>query len=184
VRNREIGLNYDTATTSTSFTLYRNDIENLIQWYPDDPSHPDTSFYHPANVGKARLEGGTLTVRHRIGNVTLHASVDIQNHKDVTTGKYLILRSKQHGTIGFDHQWGRLTWGADVLASGSRFNDEANTVELGGYATVALRADYRLDNDFTLFAKAGNIFDREYELRKDYATAGRTLFVGVRYQPK
>lgn len=183
-RNREIGLNYDTAATSASFTLYRNEIDNLIQWLADDPSDPSNFSWHPTNVGKARLEGGTLTGRHRIGNVTLHASVDIQNHKDITTGKYLVLRSKRHGTVGFDHQWGRVTWGADVLASGSRFNDAANAVELGGYATVALRADYRLDNDLTLFAKAGNIFDREYELRKDYATAGRTLFVGVRYQPK
>ena len=183
-RNREVGLNYDTAATNVSFTLYRNDVDNLIQWYPDDPSDPGNSLWHPANVGRARLEGGTLTGRHRIGSVTLHASLDIQNHKDVTTGKYLVLRSKLHGTVGFDHQWGRLTWGADVLASGSRFNDAANTEELGGYATAALRADYRLDSDWTLFAKAGNIFDREYELSKDYATAGRTLFVGVRYQPK
>ena len=182
-RNREIGLNYDTAVSSASLTLYRNDIDNLIQWRPD-PSDPFNLSWHPDNIGKASLEGGTLTGRHSIGDVTLRASLDVQNHKDETTGKYLILRAKQHGTVGLDHRLGKLTWGADVLASGSRYNDTANTQKLGGYAIVSLRADYRLDHDLTLFAKAGNIFDRHYELRQDYATAGRTLFVGVRYQPK
>jgi len=36
----------------------------------------------------------------------------------------------------------------------------------------------------TFFARAGNILDKKYELRKDYDTAGRTVFVGVRYHPK
>lgn len=183
-RNREVGLNYDTATTSASLTVYRNEIDNLIQWRPDDPTDPFNFSWHPDNIGKARLEGGTLTARHSMGNITLRGSLDIQNHKDEATGKYLILRAKHHGTVGFDHTLGNLTWGADVLASGARFNDADNTRKLGGYSTVALRADYRLDHDFTLFAKAGNIFDRKYELRQDYATAGRTLSVGVRYQPK
>lgn len=183
-RNREVGVNYDTARTSAALTAYRNDIENLIQWTPDAPADPFNYSSHPNNVGQARLEGATLTARQTIGGITLRASLDIQSDKDQSSGKYLILRSKRHGTLGFDQSLGKLTWGADLLASGSRYNDVANTQTLGGYATVSLRADYRLDHDLTVFAKAGNIFDREYEPRKDYASAGRTLFVGLRYQPK
>jgi vitamin B12 transporter len=183
-RNREIGISHDSAATSASLTLYRNDIDNLIQWRPDDPSDPFNFSYHPDNIGKARLEGATISARHRIGNVTLRGSFDLQDPKDLSSEKLLILRAKKHGLLGFDHQLGKLSWGADVLASDSRFNDVANTQKLGGYATVSLRADYRLEYGLTLFAKAGNIFDRDYELRKDYATAGRTVFVGLRYQPK
>ena len=65
-----------------------------------------------------------------------------------------------------------------------RYNDKNNTQELDGYATVSLRADYRLEKDVTLFARIGNLFNKEYELKQDYETAGRTIFVGVRYQPK
>ena len=183
-RNREIGLNFDAAATSASLSLYRNDVDDLIQWTPDDPSDPFGMAYHPNNVGKARLQGATLSARHAIGNLTLRGSLDVQSAKDETTGKYLVLRAKYHGTLGFDHKIGNFTWGADVLASGSRYDDSANNNEIGGFATVALRADYRLDHDLTLFAKAGNVFDRQYELRQDYATPGRTLFVGLRYQPK
>ena len=182
-RNREIGVNYETANTSLALTLYRNDVENLIQWRPDDPANP-WSPWHPDNVGQARLEGGTLTGKQRIGDFTLRASLDLQNPKDRETGKYLVHRARQHGTLGFDHAYGKLTWGADLIASGMRYNDTANTQELGGYTTVNLRADYRLEKDLSLFARVGNLFDKEYELKRDYATPGRTVFLGIRYQPK
>ena len=65
-----------------------------------------------------------------------------------------------------------------------RYNDKDNKQVLGGYAIVNLRADYRLEKDVSLFARVGNLFDKEYELKRDYETAGRTVFVGIRYQPK
>ena len=182
-RNREAGIHYDTAATSASLTVYRNMVDNLIQWRPDDPSDPWNFSWHPDNVGKARLEGVTLAGRHVVGDVTLRASLDVQDHTDETTGKQLILRARRHGSVGFDHRVGKLTWGAEVFASGARYNDAENTQKLGGYATLGLRADYRLDKELTFFARAGNVFDKKYELRKDYDTAGRTVFVGVRYQP-
>jgi len=182
-RNREIGLNYEKGLARASVTLYRNDIEDLIQWAADDPSDP-YSPWHPTNVSQARLEGLTLSGRYQWGDVSLRGSFDLQSDKNQATDKYLVLRARQHGTLGFDHVLGRLSWGADVLASGARYNDPANTNRLGGYATVSLYADYRLEHGLTLFAKAGNVFDKQYELREDYSTAGRTVFVGLRYQPK
>lgn len=183
-RNREAGLHYDTAATSASLTVYRNIVENLIQWRPDDPSDPWNFSWHPDNVGEAKLQGVTLAGRHVFGDVTLRASLDVQDHTDETTGKQLILRARRHGSVGFDHRFGKLTWGAELFASGARYNDAENTQRLGGYTTLGLRADYRLDKELTFFARAGNIFDKKYELRKDYDTAGRTVFVGVRYQPR
>ena len=75
-RNREIGLNYETASTSVAFTLYRNDVDNLIAWAPVDPNNMWGDWL-PYNIGKARLEGGTLSGKHRIGNLTLRASLDL-----------------------------------------------------------------------------------------------------------
>ena len=182
-RNREVGVTYETAATSIALTLYRNDVDNLIAWAPVDPNNTWGDWL-PYNVGKARLEGGTLTGKQRIGDFTLRASLDIQNPKDRDTGNLLPQRAREHGTLGFDHAYGKLTWGADVLASGMRYNDKDNKQVLGGYAIVNLRADYRLEKDVSLFARVGNLFDKEYELKRDYETPGRTVFVGVRYQPK
>lgn len=182
-RNREIGLNYESAASQAAITVYRNDVDNLIQWRPDDLADP-WSPWHPTNVGAARLQGITLTARHVLGTVTLRGSMDFQDHRDTATDLQLVLRSRRHGTLGFDHRIGKLSWGADLFASGARFNDAANTRKLGGYATLGLHADYRLERSLTLFARAGNLFDRSYELRQDYANAGRTVFVGVRYEPR
>jgi vitamin B12 transporter len=54
----------------------------------------------------------------------------------------------------------------------------------GGYGLVNLYADYRLQRDWVLFARANNIFDKDYETADNYATAGANVFVGVRYAPK
>jgi len=62
-----------------------------------------------------------------------------------------------------------------------RYEDTANTQRLGGYGLVNLVADYRLDREWVLFARANNLFDKRYEGAKDYAVAGSSLFVGVRY---
>ena len=68
--NREIGLNYEKGPASASLTLYRNEIEDLIQWAADDPSD-DYSPWHPMNVSQARLEGLTLNGRYQWRDVTL-----------------------------------------------------------------------------------------------------------------
>jgi vitamin B12 transporter len=49
---------------------------------------------------------------------------------------------------------------------------------------VNLSASYRVAADWTIFARANNIFDKDYELVRDFATPGTNVFVGVRYSPK
>ena len=159
-RSREIGLNYDAARTSASLTIYRNDIDDMIEWAPVSGGG---GLWLPSNVGEARITGGTLSGQHDFGSIKVHANLDIQNPKDRNTEKYLRHRAKRHASVGFDHAVGKFSWGADVQASGKRYNDTANKEELSGYVTVGLRVAYQLDHDLTLFAKAGNIFNKEYE---------------------
>ena len=37
-----------------------------------------------------------------------------------------------------------------------------------------------MPHDVTLFARADNVFDKNYELAAGYATGGATVFAGVR----
>ena len=55
---------------------------------------------------------------------------------------------------------------------------------LGGYGIVNLHGQYAIDKGWNLFARANNVFDKRYELRRDYAVAGASVFVGVRYEPQ
>ena len=53
---------------------------------------------------------------------------------------------------------------------------------MGGYAIVNLNAEYALAPHWALFAVAGNVFNKHYELAADFNTMGANLFAGVRYR--
>ena len=80
--------------------------------------------------------------------------------------------------------YGAWNFGTEWQLVGDRYDDANNTVKLGGYGLVNLTADYRLEKDLTLFAKANNVFNKTYELARDFATPGASVFVGIRYAQK
>ncbi len=53
---------------------------------------------------------------------------------------------------------------------------------MGGYGIVNLTFEWTLGHGCTLFARADNVFDKNYELAAGYATGGATVFAGVRAQ--
>jgi vitamin B12 transporter len=173
-KSAEVGINRDTATGSLALTAYKTRVTDLIEWQ-------FTTIFSPVNVGTAELRGLSLSGRQRYGDTTVRASADLQDHKNADTDKQLTLRARRHGSLGIDHQFGGSTVGADLIAVGPRYNNEANTVELAGYALLNLRADYRLGERWTVFGRVDNALDRDHEVRWGYATAGRTLFAGIRY---
>ena len=61
----------------------------------------------------------------------------------------------------------------------ARFSDR-----LGGYSTLDLRLEYAIAPAWTLQAKVGNVFDRDYETVAWYNQAGRTYGLSLRYQPQ
>jgi vitamin B12 transporter len=67
-----------------------------------------------------------------------------------------------------------------VLSSG-RFDHAGGTTRLPGYGLVNLHASLALNRGWSVFGRIGNLFDKDYELAKNYATERRTLFAGVRY---
>ncbi|MET0094117.1 MAG: hypothetical protein ABW120_11310, partial [Sedimenticola sp.] len=62
-------------------------------------------------------------------------------------------------------------------------NNPANTVRLGGYATLDLRASYRLNPEWLVRSTIDNLFDRDYETSDGYPMPGREFFVSIIYQP-
>jgi vitamin B12 transporter len=108
-------------------------------------------------------------------------ALDFQNPRDDTTGKLLARRSQRHATLAADYAVGALKAGAEWVLSGRRFEDAANTTVLGGYGMLNLVASYAVARDWTVIGRWNNVTDKNYELARDYATAGSNVFVGVRY---
>ena len=187
-RNRDLGLTYEATDVSASATLYYNSITNLIDFVPGTAP---TFIGTMDNVDGATIKGATFQYRRRSGEWDWSAVYDVLSAHDDATGRVLQRRAPRTGNFLLRRHFGRLEIGTQLAATSSRFNDRANSQRLGGYSVVNLNADYRLDNDWSLQAKLGNLFDKDYVVVRstlapynDYAVAGRSLFVSVRYAPK
>jgi vitamin B12 transporter len=70
--------------------------------------------------------------------------------------------------------------GVEFVASSLRYDDPDNFVKMGGYGFVNLTAEWAFSPGVTLFARANNIFDKNYQLAAGFGTGGRTVFAGLR----
>jgi vitamin B12 transporter len=137
----------------------------------------------PQNVDRAALDGVTLGAEVRTSDgATIAASLDVQSPQNDLTGKLLPRRARQHGALAVGCPVGPVRVGLEVVASSLRYDDAENEVKMGGYAIVNLTAEWVLGRDMSLFARANNVLDKNYELAAGYATGGATVFAGVRAQ--
>lgn len=179
-RNIEAGFHYVDGTSSLGAVAYQNEVSNLIT-YVNGPGACASPYGCYDSVARARYEGITLSGTYALAGVNLRASVDFQNPKDLDTGKELARRARRHLTLGADTQAAGWHLGAELQASGKRFDDVANTTELGGYAVVNLSASTRIARDVTLLARVDNLADKDYQTARTYATEGRTLYLGLKW---
>ncbi len=177
--NREVALHYEVEKHHASLTYYQNKISDLVEWAPNS-----SGLWFPANVAKAELTGWTLAYDGQLASYKLNASLDLQNPQDTDRNTLLRYRAKEIAKFGVSREFGPFTAGAEVLASGKRYNDIANTQELGGYALLNLHGSYRVARDWSLFARLNNVFDKQYVQVSNYTTPGFNAFVGIRYSPQ
>ena len=179
-RNLEAGVYWNEsvagATIEARAIVYRNRVSQLIVF------QCDANFNcAPHNVDRATLEGVTFGVEARADNgATVTASLDLQSPEDDVTGKLLPRRARQHGALTAGYPLGPARVGVELIASSLRYDDPANLLKMGGYAVVNVTAEWALSHGITLFARADNVLDRNYELAAGYATGGATVFAGVR----
>lgn len=184
-RNVELGLRWTQGASSAGLVAYRNKVDNLIDYVGGaGPCASPWGCY--ANTAHAQYSGLTLSAAHAVGSVNLTASLDLQNPRDLDTGKQLARRAKRHGTLTADTRVGRWQLGAEAQFSGRRYDYDfaGNTSVLSGYSLLNLSATMPLNKDWTLLARVDNLADKQYELARTYATAGRSFYVGVKWAPK
>ena len=178
-RNAEAGVQYRVAGVDLQANYYRNRLTDMIVSVTPCPGRPTGSCAY--NVDHALLEGLTLGADTRIGNLDLRASADLQNPRDETTGKQLARRARRHASFTADYTAGPVDTGVELQLSGRRFDDAANVNRLGGYGLLNLYTTWHVTRDWSLLARVDNAADKHYELARNYGTAGRTWFAGIRY---
>ena len=190
--NSELGLKYGDRTLDASITVYRNLVDNLIQFAPVS----NCAYYaaNPAfgscyaNVAQARLQGVSMSAGYQLADVHLSGTLDLQAPKDLSTGDLLPRRARRFGTLRAQTLLQGWTLGAGLIFSSSRQDLDYNTypaqtVTLGGYSVLNLDAGYSLTHDLKLQLNLDNAFNRVYQTAYGYAQLPRTVMVGLRYTP-
>lgn len=178
-RNAEAGVQYRVAGVDLQANYYRNRLTDMIVSVTPCPGRPTGSCAY--NVDHALLEGLTLAADTRIGNLDLRASADLQDPRDETTGKQLARRARRHASIAADYTVGPVDAGVELQASGRRFDDAANANRLGGYGLLNLYTTWHMTRDWSLLVRVDNAADKHYDLARNYGTAARIWFAGIRY---
>lgn len=190
-RSSEIGASGKTGDFGWQTSLFRTRITDLIAWAPSntpDPSYPGSYLWQPSNVAKAQISGLELGASQVLGNTKIAANATFLDPKDRSggdnDGKLLIRRARQSARLDVDHKLGAWSFGGTFNAVGKRFDNAANTIKLGGYATTDLRVEYAVNPEWRVQTRVENVFDKRYETAYGYNQVGVGAFVTLRYQPK
>lgn len=178
-RSLELGLVRATGGVHGSLNAYETRIDDLIAY--------DAAAGRPGNVARARIRGLEAVLSARLHAWLLDASLTLLDPEHRGHGPYrgnrLPRRAEQMLRVELGRAFGPYRLGAELFAEGRRYDDLANTRELGGYATLGLRAEYAFARAWRLQARVENLFDRHYETASGYNQPGRGIHLTLRYQP-
>ena len=142
----------------------------------------------PVNLPRTRIQGITLAWEAQFDALKTALTVDHVDPRNATAGtanfdKLLPRRARNALKAQADWTLGAWTVGGAFNAFSHRFDNPANTLRLGGYATLDVHADWALRRHWTLGLRLNNLADRAYETAWGYNQPGRAGFVTLRWQP-
>ncbi|QBC43948.1 TonB-dependent receptor domain-containing protein [Iodobacter fluviatilis] len=183
--NKEMFVRFNGKELSSSLTVYKNRVSNLIQWASAPTlTNPDRRI--PSNVALAEMQGVTLTTDWKANEMQAGLSYDYLKGSDESNGankgNELAHRAKYSGQVYAGITLDAWTLRAEVQAQSKRFDDAANKKELAGYALTNLSASWKINPTWSMQARINNVFDTKYELIKDYGTLGRNAMLNLRWQ--
>jgi vitamin B12 transporter len=141
------------------------------------------------NVPRALIDGATLSYQGRLDDWDLQASLDQLNPRD-SSGQPLPRRARHSLKGSADRRFGDWSFGATLVANSRRGDTDYDAnfnpvpVVLSPYATLDLRADWRLAREWTLQTRLNNAGGRAYETAYGYNQPGRELVVTLRWAPR
>ncbi|MXO87782.1 TonB-dependent receptor plug domain-containing protein [Alteraurantiacibacter aestuarii] len=179
--------------TSMAVTLFRRESSDLIGFVScfgeSTGICTDRPFGTYDNTGLARAQGVEVEaetgVTQRVNARLAWAYIDTRDRTAgaLYQGNRLARRPVHAGTLTLD--WEAIGYeafylGADLRVVSASFDDPANSVRLGSYALVDLRAHWNVSEVFEIYGRIENIWDEQYQTAAGYGTQGRAAYIGVR----
>jgi len=181
--NKELGVSFEQGNHHVSLVVYRNLVDNLIDYISGEGAC-SSAYGCYVNSSHARLQGLTLSASTRYRDVKFSGSYDRLDAKNTDTGKALGRRADNTLKLVADTQWQAWNLGSEWQWVDKRFDDNDNTTALPAFQLFNMWGQRQWNKDFSLLVRLNNAFDNSYQLANNYHTAGRNVFVGVKWQPK
>ncbi|WP_152220192.1 TonB-dependent receptor domain-containing protein [Pseudomonas sp. SCB32] len=181
----------DFSGTHLETSLYRTEVDNLIAW--------DSTSNQPENIAKARIDGFEASVARKVLGWQANLGLSLIDPRDRDTGHTLPTRARRTLSLDLDRQFGAYGVGGSWRAVSQRYDDAANTRELGGYGVLDLRTSWLASDELRFDLKLDNALDRDYALgdylrptsptdymgeAHPYREPGRTALLAVTWTPE
>jgi vitamin B12 transporter len=167
-KNVDAALRWSNEASNAKLVVYENRVRDLIQFQCDADFN-----CAPQNVAQARLRGATVSAGTRVAGWLFDASVDIADPINTKTDKRLARRTNVHGALKASGDVMGFASGIELVASGNRFDDAANTRRLAGYGAVNVFARKEIARGMSVGVRIDNAFDRDYQHSFGYTNGGR-----------
>ena len=177
-RQRELGLVWRGETVTSRVAWFDNRIRGYISNGP-----------LPANIPRVRVDGISFSADATLGAWTLGGGIDTLRPVNATEGassfgRILPRRVQESARLVADWRQGPYALGGTLQVFGERFDNVANTIRLGGYGTLDLRAEWKPSRDWRLSVRLNNALDKRYETVFGYNQPGREAFLALGWAPR
>ncbi|HEV2621477.1 MAG TPA: TonB-dependent vitamin B12 receptor [Frateuria sp.] len=177
-RSAELGLTQKQDAWHWALNAYQTTIDQLISL---------DANYFPRNISRARIRGLEAQFGTELADWHLESYLTLQRPQNrdggANDGHLLPRRPERTVRVDLDRSFGAFGVGASLLAAGARYDDLANRLRLGGYATADLRASWAFAPGWQVEARLANAFDRRYETVYYFNQPGRSGYLTLRYTP-
>jgi outer membrane cobalamin receptor len=156
----EAGFDYNTENGALAFTVFRNDLENLVD-NATLSSTPTLILRQRQNFPSALSRGMEASIHHHWQHWAAQAGY---MYADARLGNGLRIPQvpKQQGTAQLTFTAKRTTLSGGLRSFGLVFDDDQNQFKLPGFASLAISAQHRLTEKLTAIASVDNLLDRSY----------------------
>ncbi len=160
-----------TARQTLRLELYRNDIDDLIEF--------DNSTFMLRNISKAEIRGVQLGWQYRGDTFSVRTDMVSQRAENAADGRLLLRRPERSMTVNVTKELGEHALGLSMLASSER--EDVNG-SLPGYVLVNLTGQLKLNRQWQLNGRIENVLDTDYQTSAPYAMQSISGFVELRYR--
>ncbi len=180
-QNLELSARFNPSTVHRGrISLYQNEIDNLINYVdPDGFGGPVPG--RNENIDKTRTRGIELSYSFNKGPYVVDAGVTYQDPKDLSTGRQLARRAKEKYNLIGRYVASDYSASAELSFTGERPDSAFSNVVLDAYTLLNLSARKSFSKLINVGIRLENITDEDYQLADGFNTAGRAVFLDLRY---